>query len=79
MEVKEIEGIRIKPGEKLIIVAPQWWGAVLAKNIGRMLKLEGIDHVILPDGAQLYVHSAPTAGGYQPVDDGSTPTPPGAE
>ena len=58
VEVKEIEGVRIKPGEKLVIVAPSWWNKEMLQRIDRLLALKGIDTVILPDSAKLYIKAA---------------------
>lgn len=81
MQVKEIEAVRIKRGETLVVIPP---GPMPAESQRRLLDhadRTGINLIVLPHGSRLYLaDKSPvrTKGGYQPAY-GLSSKPPGAE
>lgn len=53
--VKEIEGMRVRSGDTIIIVTERWWSADMCERIMAAMKRAGLTAVMLPQGAKLYV------------------------
>ena len=57
MNVTEIEGVRIAAGETLIIVGKEHWPQDYVDRLYVALRERGIESVVLPPDAKLYVKS----------------------
>lgn len=58
MELKEIEGVRIKPGETLVIIAPSMFSAQQLEWLHAEASKHGISIIVLPPNTKVYIKNS---------------------
>lgn len=81
MKLKEIEGIRVAPGETLVLIPPSPMPAEMQRRLLDHCDRTGINLLVLPHGSRVLVKgrrpgSNPPAPARRPTPP---PNPPGAE
>lgn len=84
MELKVIEGSRVKAGDVLVVVPEQWLSHEQLVQCADYAEKVGVHVFFLPPGTQVYIKEQDDApiesNGYQPKrTNAADPTPPGAE